>query len=261
MLRRLKQYGFTLIELLVVIAIIAILASILFPVFAQARDTARKAACQSNLKQIGNAWVMYTQDYDERAAMNIWNSRVGGGTWMNQIMFSRVQPYIKNDGVMWCPSDAWPEDVNDWTGLLQIGDNASAQADPRSHRLRRLSYGSHWYGEWQMSEIVAPAEFFLAYEMNHYLFPENITGSMGWRRSPPYGTGRFKPHHQNQINMLYADGHVKTLRCGQVFPLSRSNWRLDNISQPGPNDGCWVTRDTQYVADDGRTYPVNTCPL
>src|SRR5213592_1557878 len=62
---RLKKQGFTLIELLVVIAIIAILAAILFPVFAQAREKARQAACTSNLKQLGNAFGMYTQDYDE----------------------------------------------------------------------------------------------------------------------------------------------------------------------------------------------------
>src|ERR1051326_8790913 len=60
------QRGFTLIELLVVIAIIAILAAILFPVFAQARETARMASCLSNLKQIGNGIMMYNQDYDEK---------------------------------------------------------------------------------------------------------------------------------------------------------------------------------------------------
>src|SRR5438270_9796759 len=64
MQRRIQKRGFTLIELLVVIAIIAILAAILFPVFAQAREAARKAACQSNLKQIGSALAMYRDDYD-----------------------------------------------------------------------------------------------------------------------------------------------------------------------------------------------------
>ncbi len=65
MARRARTRGFTLIELLVVIAIIAILAAILFPVFAQARETARGSVCRSNMKQIGSAMMMYSQDYDE----------------------------------------------------------------------------------------------------------------------------------------------------------------------------------------------------
>ena len=72
---KLRSRAFTLIELLVVIAIIAILAAILFPVFAQAREAARKASCQSNLKQIGSGWLMYIQDYDEMTPMNAWTDR------------------------------------------------------------------------------------------------------------------------------------------------------------------------------------------
>src|SRR6476661_4616633 len=70
---KLKANGFTLIELLVVIAIIAILAAILFPVFSRARENARRASCQSNLKQIGLAFHQYTQDYDERLPLPIWH--------------------------------------------------------------------------------------------------------------------------------------------------------------------------------------------
>src|SRR5690349_12144108 len=66
--------GFTLIELLVVIAIIALLAAILFPVFARARENARRASCQSNLKQIGLGFHQYTQDYDDRLPLTMWHS-------------------------------------------------------------------------------------------------------------------------------------------------------------------------------------------
>src|ERR1043165_6408849 len=104
-LYRRPRRGFTLIELLVVITIIAALAAILFPVFAQAREAARKASCQSNLKQLGTGWTMYAQDYDETTNANTWN---GGGFWENQIFIERLQPYIKNYNVARCPSDALP---------------------------------------------------------------------------------------------------------------------------------------------------------
>jgi len=261
MSRRVRTTGFTLIELLVVIAIIAILAAILFPVFAQAREAARKASCQSNLKQIGNGWMMYAQDYDERAPINTWNSVTFGdqgswptADWMNQIMFIRIQPYIKNLDVLRCPSDAYPLRDTDFMGL------PSSQAALGTTGL--FSYGSHWYGQWKQSEIIAPSDFFLAYDNTYWLQPENITGAYSWKRSAPYPPdGAFKALHMNQVNMLFADGHVKTMRCGNVFPCSRNNWRLDNISQPGPTDGCWVARSTTYVADDNRTYNCNTCPI
>src|SRR5213594_3906966 len=94
--------GFTLIELLVVIAIIAILAAILFPVFAQARDKARAASCLSNLKQMGVSWMMYAQDYDETYPAsqpgNVWDScpqmkdRAAFGGWIGNLLM----PYTKN---------------------------------------------------------------------------------------------------------------------------------------------------------------------
>lgn len=99
--------AFTLIELLVVIAIIAILAAILFPVFAQAREAARKTQCLSNEKNIGTAIMMYAQDYDE--AVMPWKTGPGD-TIANRLWTSRIQPYLKSggttppSGVMMCPS-------------------------------------------------------------------------------------------------------------------------------------------------------------
>ncbi len=100
-----KKHGFTLIELLVVIAIIAILAAILFPVFAQARAKARGTACLSNLRQGSIAYQMYTQDYDETTPLqnspvikDAAGKYVSGGYWYNLI-----QPYIKNWQLMVCP--------------------------------------------------------------------------------------------------------------------------------------------------------------
>jgi prepilin-type N-terminal cleavage/methylation domain-containing protein len=108
-----RQRAFTLIELLVVIAIIAILAAILFPVFAQARDNARQAACLSNCKQIGLAIGMYVQDYDETFHFQrSWNETadIGPGAWgpsfVTYIRWPAAHaPYLKNTDVYKCPSD------------------------------------------------------------------------------------------------------------------------------------------------------------
>ncbi|NUQ02175.1 MAG: DUF1559 domain-containing protein [Armatimonadetes bacterium] len=93
-----RRSGFTLIELLVVIAIIAILAAILFPVFAKAREKARQSSCNSQVKQLMIGWLSYTQDYDERFPTSS-RSAASGGYW-----YVRITPYLKNDQIFKCPS-------------------------------------------------------------------------------------------------------------------------------------------------------------
>jgi prepilin-type N-terminal cleavage/methylation domain-containing protein/prepilin-type processing-associated H-X9-DG protein len=97
--------GFTLIELLVVIAIIAILAAILFPVFARARENARRASCQSNLKQLGLGIIQYAQDYDEKMPVTNLSTASCGDT-LGAGWGTRIFAYVKSNQVFVCPSDS-----------------------------------------------------------------------------------------------------------------------------------------------------------
>ena len=121
-----RTHGFTLIELLVVIAIIAILAAILFPVFAQAREKARQTSCLSNIKQWSLGIMMYAQDYDERLPITM-EPDAHGGSIVQHIWFSGLNPYIKNEQIRWCPSDQDRSgDPDLWgsylmNGLLTVG--------------------------------------------------------------------------------------------------------------------------------------------
>lgn len=128
MFSRKSSNAFTLIELLVVIAIIAILAAILFPVFAQARESARKTSCLSNNKQLGLAVMQYVQDYDEMYPCNSWDTPPIGtidtdaknANYLSALQWVwRVQPYAKNKQIFVCPSD--PNAKNGWTGYSLDG--------------------------------------------------------------------------------------------------------------------------------------------
>jgi prepilin-type N-terminal cleavage/methylation domain-containing protein len=102
---RLSRRAFTLIELLVVIAIIAILAAILFPVFARARDKAQQTSCLSNVKQLCLGVMMYAQDYDE--CLTCVQHRTP--TAVYAYWYQAIQPYVKNADIERCPADKWTD--------------------------------------------------------------------------------------------------------------------------------------------------------
>src|ERR1051326_8868417 len=111
-----KRSAFTLIELLVVIAIIAILAAILFPVFAQARAKARQTSCLSNIKQLAMGFQMYVQDYDERFPQWKWDLNYkdagGAGSTPNNatsLWWNAIYPYVKNTQIYVCPDDIYDQ--------------------------------------------------------------------------------------------------------------------------------------------------------
>jgi len=123
--------AFTLIELLVVIAIIAILAAILFPVFAQAKEAAKRTVCLSNTKQAVLSYVMYTGDYDDTSAA-VYEEYGGPGGFVLEDFWQLVQPYAKNTALFVCPDDQF-KGCDALEGLPVVAPNGGC-----------ISYGSNW---------------------------------------------------------------------------------------------------------------------
>ena len=198
--------GFTLIELLVVIAIIAILAAILFPVFARAREKARQTSCLSNLKQIGLAFLMYAQDYDETflygRGMNYadtggWGAHAAVDEYNDWPVF--VYPYVKNAQVFNCPSahkDA----------TLAIENNYGWNYDG----LRGIA----------MAEFDYPSQTFMAFDChNAFVISSgntlaNLIGGLGVDRSAVYERAT---RHNGQANVVFVDGHAKSVGRGDLL--------------------------------------------
>lgn len=266
-----KRNGFTLIELLVVIAIIAILAAILFPVFAQAREKARQISCLSNLKQIGLGLMMYVQDYDEYMPYALQNDPPidGGGTNLVPID-GQIAPYIKNDQIWKCPSDYAPSPDDTNIGDYWDGKYASNPLGyPRSYsyvgNIHTLQYEeqtgdtsidgdpntgmSSWgNGAYSIAGIDQPADTIALVET--WDPDPNVGGStLGWpwgslftacdfyklpgRNVPPQNgddkwagssssacasafQSKSGPGHMGMGNYVFADGHAKAQRWGQV---------------------------------------------
>jgi prepilin-type N-terminal cleavage/methylation domain-containing protein/prepilin-type processing-associated H-X9-DG protein len=213
-----QRRGFTLIELLVVIAIIAILAAILFPVFAQAREAARKTACLSNLKQIGNAAMMYNQDYDETYVACTYNgSRTTppGPYWAEAFY-----PYVKNYQVFSCLTGGGRGS----TSRALVYNNWRFPLTPH--------YGWNTYlSGLSMAAVTFPADTAAVADCSHQVLADHV-GRIAWANSsdqvlyPGTGVGadymndRYS-RHQGGESIAFADGHAKWMP-------SRTIWGLGN---------------------------------
>jgi prepilin-type N-terminal cleavage/methylation domain-containing protein/prepilin-type processing-associated H-X9-DG protein len=213
--------GFTLIELLVVVAVISILAAILFPVFARARENARRASCLSNLKQIGLGYMMYTQDYDEHFPANF--SVPGGKPYLSYA--AAVAPYIKNKQVWVCPSQ---------TSTLVMGSDWAyppfLATDPAIDYYFNLYIGGNdqpiLYKRLSQADISTPSDVFLLWEMIPGYMGANFIGDTNRNALRPCDPGApctTKAEHYAGTgihlggdNYLYADGHVKWLARNSV---------------------------------------------
>jgi prepilin-type N-terminal cleavage/methylation domain-containing protein/prepilin-type processing-associated H-X9-DG protein len=241
-----KQKGFTLIELLVVIAIIAILAAILFPVFARAREQARKAACQSNLKQIGLAVAQYTQDFDEQFPVAVNSSNPSGSRYWYDVL----DPYVKSTQLFICPTAG---EIKTSAGVKQYGggygwnisgtDSLATAADPvgngfgysisTSSKLWSTPSGN---GPVSLAEIDEAARTIVVadpasngYSANglyaigyssHVYMPKLHGGQVG-----PFTSPSVTPVVGGGGNFLFSDGHVKYLRDTQA--TKSDLWNVD----------------------------------
>ncbi|MDH7571096.1 MAG: prepilin-type N-terminal cleavage/methylation domain-containing protein [Armatimonadota bacterium] len=202
-----RRSGFTLIELLVVIAIIAILAAILFPVFARARENARKSTCLSNLKQIGQGAVMYCQDYDEKLFGHYQGRRdepygAAPPTAMFLDWMQQIYPYVKSEGVYMCPSNS-------------AGTWKYTPGPPVVHDFT-LGYGiNYWlmyyYYYLSMADIKSPADTIWFADCNYAIvYPSYYLVTYPTHSVYGYnGTARVQLRHMDGVNVAFMDGHVK----------------------------------------------------
>ena len=202
-----RRIGFTLIELLVVIAIIAILAAILFPVLARAREKARQATCLSNLKQLGLAATMYSSDHDERLMPGyICKQSTGSGGWW-YIAGGRIQPYVKNMQILLCPSS---DDRTD----LSYGIN---------YELYNGGQGDGCYSEGgrRLAAVPRPAETGqFADARDGCAYPGNANTPY-WLPFQPPGfnmCGAVDCRHNEGANVVFCDGHTKWLGLDRFAP-------------------------------------------
>lgn len=190
--------GFTLIELLVVIAIIAILAAILFPVFAKAREKARQSSCLNNVKQLSLAVMQYVQDYDERTPP-------GAAVDMNAHShpWASAVPYIKNVQVFVCPSDSLKNTCSAQAGLAGYwGTEWSTFA---------CSYGyANRCGNTSMGTIAIPAETLMMCEMTERPYADYTSSAAApYYMNQTYVRYTAALRHNDGMNIGYWDGHAK----------------------------------------------------
>jgi len=221
-----RRKGFTLIELLVVIAIIAILAAILFPVFAQARDKARQTTCLSNCKQVALGFMMYFQDFDEQGPIGYdtkfaWPNSYWWYWW--QVSWTNlIEPYVKNRQVFLCPSGAKVTSLNPYN-------------IPSNYCANYWVIGAQW--GFSMAAFDRPAEIINITERADNPTWENYYATWPTPGTPPtWAAGNLSrvawTRHQQGCNYSFLDGHAKWMRDAQGQKIEHWVWLNNSAVDP-----------------------------
>lgn len=226
--------GFTLIELLVVIAIIAILAAILFPVFAKAREKARQASCQSNLKQLALCAHMYKSDYDDKypagGFANITgcgNAKACGmqGTWHQAGAMAKLMPYAKNVQIFYCPSYG----SNSATESARVVPVNAAFSIPDG-MVGYAGYGFLWTRSSDVNYYLSPDSYSPMEPLIVDQFDASNLGTGGYVNCGTINlaAATTAPHfpHNDTLNIAFNDGHVKSLQYTQALFQGPSNLQI-----------------------------------
>jgi len=232
-----KKRGFTLIELLVVIAIIAILAAILFPVFMSAKEKSRQAVCVSNMKQLANAYEMYSQAYDGRCEIYLYGGWPPKATWVDLL-----NPYTRTGNIAQCPSLrernlpvniyptigygynyatlGYPGDLSNYSGYM--GYNGVADNSSIKHPTKTVVIMDAWQPWIEMPDTLLTAQSLV---MNAYTY--------------------IDCRHNMGANVLMFDSHVKWMSADDIIKHSSTkpsgNYGRGLVKNGGPDD--WFDRE------------------
>jgi len=203
---KMQGKAFTLIELLVVIAIIAILAAILFPVFARARENARRASCQSNLKQIGLGIMQYTQDYDEKMPSSDANNSGDHSYSLSHY----VDPYIKSTQIFKCPSDSTTQTYSYGYNYVYLAPSGL----PTAISIAKIQTPAETL---MLMDGLGQGTYDFIYAAKYW---RSNGGSTVYSTSPStsnaYQHGNADDRHLDTINTLWCDGHVKAEKITSI---------------------------------------------
>jgi len=259
--------GFTLIELLVVIAIIAILAAILFPVFAQAREAARKSSCASNLKQLTLGCLMYQSDYDGRmvnGGYDCWSAAPGSGCSQDNPQPTLqwqwvIFPYVKNWQIYRCPTDPRPLEntaisysINNWAsdpGNSPGGLNEAVLVRPAETALLQEGLNTGWADNARHAEAMKMIGDYTTWTQWNRVTHDN----------PDWNWSDQLPRHNGGNNVSFRDGHVKFFRMVPYCQANKTTGNALKWQQYMSNDRAKWDPAWDWDMDFGEPKPGSGC--